>query len=677
MAEIVIDMRDKYVNTIIDAVQYDKNSRIVKASLLSGGSRFSIPTGATYRVNFKRADGASGSYTELSDGSSAVVRSESNVLKIGIHELVTNTSGKTFISVSIIEGTSEISTFSFVVNVQKAVAEISDLNKKYPNTYDATATPEDIAKGMTAYANGDKITGALQKIDSATAEVETISYSNGEVVVKGIISNDKKICNPGSTMKISIPASTFGDAIASDVSENKTFTSASGLKVSGSLVKAKQLGGVASSVSRHSISGAIMVKGNPSGRHIVDTDTVLTLNAPKTEFGTAKAEDVAKGKTFTSESGLKIEGTHECEGGIDTSDATATSDDMATGKTAYVNGVKVTGRLPESKGLTVLGGETTFYVDSANNDGVAVAGVQNSDTIIRAGTSVKVVASYDKFGDAQASDVAKGKKFTSAAGLTVTGTHVCEGGIDTSDATANPWDMASGATAYVDGEKIEGTLIEVPYDETEAAKVLSAGDYAKVQKSGDLIVSLGRYASASIGDNTKGVILRPGAIIGARMPAEMYGNASAADVAKGKTFTSAAGVRVEGTNEGGGSIEHIYTVDYTPAVNTKAFTVPIDGFLFPPVYVDCRAVTEVPTPTELQGAVRFSVFRDLNSVGDAGSYAAGAVITKKTDNGGDYWNVHTRVTATDKELTVNASDQNNWEMVAGVTYRFLMVEGYR
>lgn len=673
MAEIVIDMRDKYVNTIIDAVQYDKNSRIVKASLLSGGSRFSIPTGATYRVNFKRADGASGSYTELSDGSSAVVRSESNVLKIGIHELVTNTSGKTFISVSIIEGTSEISTFSFVVNVQKAVAEISDLNKKYPNTYDATATPEDIAKGMTAYANGDKITGALQKIDSATAEVETISYSNGEVVVKGIISNDKKICNPGSTMKISTPASTFGDAIASDVSENKTFTSASGLKVSGSLVKAKQLGGVASSVSRHSISGAIMVKGNPSGRHIVDTDTVLTLNAPKTEFGTAKAEDVAKGKTFTSESGLKIEGTHECEGGIDTSDATATSDDMATGKTAYVNGVKVTGRLPESKGLTVLGGETTFYVDSANNDGVAVAGVQNSDTIIRAGTSVKVVASYDKFGDAQASDVAKGKKFTSVAGLTVTGTLECEGGIDTSDATATGADLAEGKTAYVNGEKISGTIKEVGAGCAIAAGA-AAFSYVENADNG-LIYANCEYNPA--GNPGRDRIIRTGALVSIPVSASKFGDATAADVAKGKTFTSAAGLLVEGTNEGGGSIEHIYTVDYTPAVNTKAFTVPIDGFLFPPVYVDCRAVTEVPTPTELQGAVRFSVSRDLRGSGNPASYGLGIMITKKPDNSEDYWNVHSRVTATDKELTVNASDQNNWEMVAGVTYRFLMVEGYR
>lgn len=126
---------------------------------------------------------------------------------------------------------------------------------------------------------------------------------------------------------------------------------------------------------------------------------------------------------------------------------------------------------------------------------------------------------------------------------------------------------------------------------------------------------------------------------------------------------------------GGGSIEGIYTVDYTPAVNTKAFTVPIDGFTFPPVYVDCRAVTEVPTPTGLQGAVCFSVSQTLRAITNPIVYKDGVVITTKPAGNDDYWNIYSRVTATDRELIVDASGQNNWEMVAGVTYRFIMVEG--
>jgi hypothetical protein len=237
--EIVIDMRDKYINTIVDAVQYDKNSRIVKATLLFGGTRFSIPTGATYRVNFKRADGASGAYTELSDGSAAVNRSEANVLEIGIHELVTNISGKALISVTILDVDSEVSTFSFILNVQKAVTESSDLNKKYPDTYDATAGADDLATGKTAYINGEKVVGAVPVVASYTGEMDVIpqvSYIGGANYIclnSSKFGENGKLFREGSHFYLGALPSEFGDAQAADVAKGKVFTSAAGLKVVG------------------------------------------------------------------------------------------------------------------------------------------------------------------------------------------------------------------------------------------------------------------------------------------------------------------------------------------------------------------------------------------------------------------------------------------------------------
>lgn len=132
---------------------------------------------------------------------------------------------------------------------------------------------------------------------------------------------------------------------------------------------------------------------------------------------------------------------------------------------------------------------------------------------------------------------------------------------------------------------------------------------------------------------------------------------------------------ITATGGGGGGIEHTYTVDYIPSVNTRAFTISIPGFSFAPSYVDCRAVTEIPNPTGLQGAVRFSVYNNFRASNNPTAYTQGVVITKKTDGGPDHWNVFSKVTATDKEVIIDATTQNVWEFIAGVTYRFIVVEG--
>ena len=140
-------------------------------------------------------------------------------------------------------------------------------------------------------------------------------------------------------------------------------------------------------------------------------------------------------------------------------------------------------------------------------------------------------------------------------------------------------------------------------------------------------------------------------------------------------ITDKASVIVAVEESGGGGIEHTYTVDYIPSVNTRAFTIPIHGFSFAPSYVDCRAVTEMPNPTGLQGAVRFSVYNNFRVSDNPTAYTQGIVITKKTNGGLDYWNVFSKVTATDKEVIIDATTQNTWEFIAGVTYRFIVVEG--
>ena len=148
--------------------------------------------------------------------------------------------------------------------------------------------------------------------------------------------------------------------------------------------------------------------------------------------------------------------------GVDTSDATATAKDIAKGKTAYVQGQKITGKLYEyTKGKTknyfTTGSENVTFERDSNRDLINITiPWMGNDEIMRIDSYIKLGADATLFGDATAADVISGKTFTSKAGLKLTGTNTNDA--DTSDATATADDVAKGKTAYVQGQKITGTV---------------------------------------------------------------------------------------------------------------------------------------------------------------------------------------------------------------------------
>ena len=510
------------------------------------------------------------------------------------------------------------------------------------DTSDATAKASDIAYGKTAYVNGEKVTGEIGTLASAGTIPEFI---NGDIRMP-YGSDHRVLLNKDSFFYAS--ANKFGNAAAENVLKGKTFTSAAGLSVTGTLetpsdgidtsdatAKASDIAyGKTAYVNGEKVTGEIstainianadatvkQVQRTPvvgssyyeinmqatgttapgSGKHIFDGESVkLSLDVNSSKFGNAAAENVLKGKTFTSSAGLAVAGTHVCkqpklqtksvtpsaaaqnvtpDSGYDGLSSVAVAGDANLTAANIKKGVSVFGiagthecpapKLHE-KQITPSAAAETYYPDKGY-DGISKISVAGDpdlspENVVYGKQIFDVVGSHKcptfttqektVTPSANSQTVQPDSGYDGLSQVTVSGdsnltpanikkdttifgvTGIMDpkgGGIDTSDATATADDIAKDKTAYVNGEKITGTA----YDH------LVTRDVSPVNMTVLGNKSIGLRATASSACH-----IASGTSVSLSMDADKWGTAAATDVLKGKTFTSENGVKIAGTYE--------------------------------------------------------------------------------------------------------------------------------
>lgn len=255
----------------------------------------------------------------------------------------------------------------------------------------STAASSDIVEGRTAFINGEQVTGSLTEHLSGEFEpsVMAVLQEVPEGLEVGLEAQQDMVLRQSAGLKGTIPVSALGDAAPNDVYEGKTFTSASGLKKTGTV----PVEGGSYQISNPEVlwyqNPALKFRSFVSSRKFIEAGTYIELTVYDVyQFGQARQEDVARGRTFTSANGLKIAGTvaaYDPHQGIPSFDGSI----WDTSDTTYLTLIKTWADYP---------------------------------VMFRKEASLITRVRLSELGDATPGDVAIGKTFTSASGVRVIGT---------------------------------------------------------------------------------------------------------------------------------------------------------------------------------------------------------------------------------------------------------------
>ena len=323
----------------------------------------------------------------------------------------------------------------------------------------------------TGYTNSDLLTGntmydiAHQIVAGTMANNETLNYTPSTqnqtipqgYTAGGIVQGDQNLISENIKKDISIFGVTgtySGDgtsdatATANMIQEGYTAYTANG-KITGT-AKNENSHIFTSDANVYAVEGDLLeLAYEVEEPRIFQQGNGALLRAPFSKV--ADVIELTSDKLVEGNTVLGIEGTAHI---LDTSDATATAEELPENVTAYVNGEKITGTAIDLPTFMPM-----FDMHVSDVGGDLVGSIDYTVTMpryMRVGSKIQTNVGINESEIATAIDLTADKIVEGNTILGVSGT--ATSGIDTSDADATADDIVLNKTAYVNGEKITGSI---------------------------------------------------------------------------------------------------------------------------------------------------------------------------------------------------------------------------